>query len=163
MSKINKSINILEKFVNDPKKGLPTNIFYFIGRMTPYINIDILINSKIYGTLLTWREDPHTGNGWHIPGGIVRFKEKIEKRIFKVGKTELGINISKFKGPIEINQMINKKKERSHFISLLYSCELSGKELKKILIICKKNKKIKFFKKPPKNLLKLHTMYKKYF
>ncbi len=163
MSKINKSINILEKFVNDPKKGLPTNIFYFIGRMTPYINIDILINSKIYGTLLTWREDPHTGNGWHIPGGIVRFKEKIEKRIFEVGKTELGINVSKFKGPIEINQMINKKKERSHFISLLYSVEPSGKELQKILIICKKNKKIKFFKKPPNNLLKSHTVYKKYF
>ena len=43
---INKSINILEKFVNDPKKGLPKNMFYFIGRMTPYINVDILINSN---------------------------------------------------------------------------------------------------------------------
>jgi hypothetical protein len=59
--------------------------------------------------------------------------------------------------------MINKNKERSHFISLLYSCMLSRKELKKMLIICEKNKKIKFFKKPPKNLLKLHAVYKKYF
>lgn len=163
MFKINKSINILEKFVNNPKKGLPTDIFYFIGRMTPYVNVDVLIKSKIYGTLLTWREDPHTGNGWHIPGGIIRFKEKIEKRIFKVGKTELGINISKFEGPIEMNQMISSKKERSHFISLLYSCKLSENELNKILTICKKNEKIKFFKKPPKNLLKMHNIYKKYF
>ena len=163
MNKINKSINILEKFVNDPKKGLPTNMFYFIGRMTPYVNVDILINSKIHGTLLTWREDPHTGNGWHIPGGIIRFKEKIEKRIIKVGKTEMGINISKFKGPIEINQMINKKKERSHFISLLYNCKLNRKELKKLLVICKKSNKIKFFKKPPKNLLRFHNIYKDYF
>lgn len=130
--------------------------------MTPYVNVDILVKSKIYGTLLTWREDPHTGNGWHIPGGIIRFKEKIEKRILKVGKNELGINISKFKGPIEINQMISNKRERSHFISLLYNCELSDKELNKMLIICKNNTKIKFFKKPPKHLLKLHKVYKKY-
>jgi len=163
VNKINKSINTLEKFVNDPKKGLPTNMFYFIGRMTPYINVDLLIYSKIYGTLLTWREDPHTGNGWHIPGGIIRFKEKIERRIFKVGKTELGINISKFEGPIEINQIINNNKERSHFISLLYNCKLNRKELKKLLVICKKNNKIKFFKKPPKNLLRFHNIYKDYF
>ena len=35
--KISKSINLLEKYVQKPTKGLPEDIFYFVGRLTPYI------------------------------------------------------------------------------------------------------------------------------
>lgn len=160
--KIKKNIRYLEKSIADPKKGLPDDIFYFIGRMTPYVNVDLLIQSPIHGTLLTWREDLNTGSGWHIPGGIIRFKEKIKDRIFKVGITEIGINILKFKGPLEFSQLISHKKERSHFISLLYQCEITVSQLKEILRICKKNKGIKFFKKVPKKMLKLQVNYKKF-
>ena len=163
MNQTLRSIKYLENSVKDPTAGLSQSIFYFIGRMTPYINVDLLIQSPIYGTLLTWRDDPYSGTGWHIPGGIIRFKEKIKDRIFKVGKGELGIKIRKFKGPIELNEIITNKIERSHFISLLYKCELEDMELKKILNICKKSKKIMFFKKVPKNFLKLHLIYEKYF
>ena len=41
-------------------------------------------------TLLAWRDDHLNGKGWHIPGGIIRFKESIKKRINEVAKNEIG-------------------------------------------------------------------------
>ena len=46
---------------------------------------------------MTWRDDKYSGKGWHLPGGIIRFREKINQRIANVGKTELNIKISKIK------------------------------------------------------------------
>ena len=69
----------IEKKINNPKKGLPDEIFYFVGRLTPYINVDLLIKSPTEGTLMTWRDDKYSGKGWHLPGGIIRFREKIKK------------------------------------------------------------------------------------
>ena len=163
MIKISKSINLLEKYVQKPTKGLPEDIFYFVGRLTPYINVDLIIRCPINGVLLTWRNDKFSGKGWHIPGGIIRFKEKIKERIKKVGINELGIKINNFEGPVEINEIIVNQKERSHFISLLFECFIQKKEKKKLNEIIKKNKNMKFFKKKPKKFLKIQEIYKDYF
>ena len=163
MIKIYNSIKLLEKYAQNLKKGLPEDIFYFVGRLTPYVNVDLIIRCPINGVLLTWRNDKFSGKGWHIPGGIIRFKEKIKERIKKVGKNELGIKIYKFKGPIEINEIIVNQKERSHFISLLFECYVQKKEKKKLDEIIKNNKNMKFFKKKPKNFLKIQEIYKDYF
>jgi ADP-ribose pyrophosphatase YjhB (NUDIX family) len=162
MKNVSKSIVTLEKFAKNPKKGLPDEVFYFIGRMTPYINVDLLIKCPINGTLLTWRNDSYSGKGWHIPGGIIRFKEKIKNRIFKVAKNELDINIKSYQGPLAVNQIISNQKNRSHFISLLYSCDVDMGELNKLLEISKKNKFLRFFKNKPKKLLKWHNIYSKF-
>jgi colanic acid biosynthesis protein WcaH len=128
--------------------------------MTPFINVDLLIKTK-YGVLLTWRDDVHSGKGWHIPGGIVRYKEHINSRIGKVASSELGIKItdSKF---IELNEIIVKrKKNRAHFISLLYECTVSNEDINYLINISSKSAdSINFFKKPPVNLLKYHLIYK---
>lgn len=162
MSQLQLKISNIEKEIKNPKKGLKDEVFFFIGRLTPYINVDLLIQCPKRGTLLTWREDIHTGRGWHIPGGIIRFREKIKKRVAEVAKQELKIKLNHTQGPIEINEIITKKKERSHFISLLYKCSLTKKEIEKLDKIIKKNKKIKFFKSSPIKLLKWHKIYKKY-
>jgi ADP-ribose pyrophosphatase YjhB (NUDIX family) len=162
MKKILNSIKFIEKSVKYPKKGLPDNIFYFVGRMTPFINVDLLIKCPDYGTILTWREDKFTGKGWHIPGGIIRFKEKIEYRIKKTGQSELGVKIKNFKGPIVINEIFANQRDRSHFISMLFQCYLSKKETIRLLEITKSNKNIKFFKTKPKNLLNWHKIYSKF-
>lgn len=162
MENIKKKILKIEKLIPNPSHSLPKDIFYFIGRVTPYINVDLLIRCPEKGTLLTWRQDNITGFGWHIPGGIIRFRENIKKRIQEVAKSELGIRISNYKGPIEINEIISNLKERSHFISLLYSCYLSKNQKSKLEKILKKNPNIKFFKSVPKNLLKWHKIYKNY-
>lgn len=162
MNNIKKKIIAIEKTIKRPTHSLPKDIFLFVGRLTPFINVDLLINCPKRGTLLTWRNDSLTGSGWHIPGGIIRFREKIDTRIQLVAKSELGIKILKYNGPIEINEIISNLKERSHFISLLYQCSLSKKENIKLNNILKKNSKIKFFKFKPKNLLKWHKIYSDY-
>ena len=67
-------------------------------------------------------------------------------------------------GPISTNEIILKKQlERSHFISLLYDCKIGDEQLLILEEIIKKDKKINFFKKKPKDFLKLHEIYAKYF
>ena len=55
------NLNQIEKKINNPKRGLPDKIFYFVGRLTPYINVDLLIRSPTEGTLMTWRDDKYSG------------------------------------------------------------------------------------------------------
>ena len=42
-----KKIRDLELKINNPKKGLPDEIFLFLGRISPLINVDLLIKNKI--------------------------------------------------------------------------------------------------------------------
>jgi hypothetical protein len=154
-------IDLLNKY--NPVDGLPNSIFYFIGRNTPYINVDLLIKVPGEGVVLTWRDDEYTGKGWHIPGGIIRFREKWDERIKEVAKLELKITGISFDGPCQVSQIITNKIDRSHFISLLFNCTISEKNIKKLKQQVKDNgNKINFFKKSPKNLLKYHSIYKKF-
>ena len=49
--------NILDG-MNDPRDGLQDEIFHFIRRVTPLINVDLLIRCD-GRTLLAWREDEY--------------------------------------------------------------------------------------------------------
>ena len=122
---INQCIDLIEKSLDSPTKGLPENIFLLLSRLTPLINVDLLIKNDQNQTLLTWRRageiyDP----GWHIPGGIVRYKEKIVERIQAVAKNELNSKVVFSDTPLAINEIMLKQINRGHFISLLYSCKL---------------------------------------
>ena len=84
-------IKIIEKKIPNKKKGLPNDVFLFASRIMPMINVDLLIKDKKLGTLLTWRKKGEKyPAGWHVPGGIIRFKEKASERVKKVAKLELG-------------------------------------------------------------------------
>ena len=75
------AIKFLKQNVPNPSKGLPEDLFYYISSTTPLINVDLLIKDENGRTLLAWRNDQYIDRkGWHIPGGIVRYKETIEKR-----------------------------------------------------------------------------------
>ena len=80
--------------VKNAKEGLPIDVFYFVSQLTPLINVDLLIKNKKGQVLLTWRDDRFYGPAWHIPGGIIRFKEKIEHRIEQVAQLELGASVN---------------------------------------------------------------------
>jgi colanic acid biosynthesis protein WcaH len=111
--------------IDDPNQGLPQEVFYFVSQLTPLINVDLLIQNKAGQTLLTWRDDKFYGPAWHIPGGIIRFKEKIEDRIAKVADTELGCKVKFDEQPIRVTPLVSSSRNvRGHFISLLYTCEL---------------------------------------
>ena len=164
MSKLKNLISELETNVTNASEGLLDEIFYFVSRLTPFVNVDLLIDIPEKGILLTWRDDEYTGAGWHIPGGIIRLKENAKKRVDFVAKNELGIKIDSAKGPVGFNEVIANQKDRSHFISLLYSCSIDEENLD---IINKKivqyPKQINFFKKKPKKLIPWHDIYADFF
>ena len=121
------AVQILVDAVPDPNTGLPDEIFYYISRTTPFINVDLLIKDAQGRTLLAWRDDEHAGTGWHVPGGIIRFKETIEERIRQVSLREIGTLVDFDPQPLAVNEMIHHDRDlRGHFISLLYSCRLDG-------------------------------------
>lgn len=116
----------LMTFIDNPRLGLPEEVFYFISQLTPLVNVDLLIKNEKGQTLLTWREDHFYGPGWHIPGGIIRFKETAETRIYKVAEKELGACVSFDPEPLCVRQIMAENRDvRGHFISLLYACRLT--------------------------------------
>ncbi|MFA6549286.1 MAG: NUDIX hydrolase [Candidatus Margulisiibacteriota bacterium] len=124
---IKKIVNLLEAQVDNPSVGLQDELFLFISKITPLVNVDLLIKNKNNQTLLTWREDGLYPPGWHIPGGIVRYKEKMFDRIIAVAASELGVKIRYNKTPLAMNECIQpRRRVRGHFISFLYECKIIG-------------------------------------
>lgn len=162
--KLNQAIKFIENQIDNPSKGLPEEVFLFLSRLTPMVNVDLLIKNEQGGTLLAWRDDQYAGAGWHIPGGIIRYKEDMKTRIKKTIKTEIGLPVKFEPVPIAINQLIHKNHQnRAHFISLLFKCFLSNKYIiKNKNITSKDNGYLAWHKSCPKNLIKVHKLYKSY-
>ncbi len=162
---MDKLIKSLEKYIKDPKKGLPEPVFLFLTRISPMINVDLLIKNSKGETLLTWRKKGEKyPAGWHVPGGIIRFKEKTENRIRKVAKIELGRDVFFKKKPLVIKEIFLNQINRSHFISILYLCRLKeslNPKLRKNKVFMQKYK-MKWFSKCPKNIIRPHLMYKNF-
>ncbi len=119
------AIKVLDASIPNPTQGLPDPVFYFVSRLTPLVNVDLLIKDEKGRTLLAMRNDPYAGKGWHVPGGIVRFKETLEARIQEVARTEIGVPVHWEPKPAVVHQLIHEKRDvRGHFISLLYKCFL---------------------------------------
>ncbi len=120
------SIDEIERRIG-PGSGLPEDVFLFVSRLTPLVNVDLLIRNDTGQTLLTWRSDRFHGPGWHVPGGIIRFKERAEDRIRAVAAAELGTTVDYDTAPMFVQQSIAAaRRDRGHLISLLYSCRLKG-------------------------------------
>ena len=161
---ITDAIKFLEKQVPNPSTGLPDELFYYISKTTPLVNVDLLIKDEKGRILLSWRNDKYCGKGWHVPGGIVRFKETLEERVKKVAETEIGVEVTFDKTPVAINQCILKERDiRGHFISILYICHVPD-------TFIPKNKGrsrddagyLMWHDSIPSDLIKFHEMYKKY-
>jgi ADP-ribose pyrophosphatase YjhB (NUDIX family) len=158
-------IRRLESAIGNPEKGLPEEVFLFISGVTPLINVDLLIKNDKGETLLTWRDDGLCVPGWHVPGGIIRYKEKITERIVAVAKNELGAKIEYENEPLKITEIIHPtRKVRGHFISMLYECVLIGT----LSVKLKFNKKTPkqgqwaWHSKCPDNIIAFHEVYRKY-
>lgn len=144
---------------------LPHNLFLLLSRLTPLINVDLLIQDAVGHTLLTWREDAFYGPGWHVPGGIIRFKETAAQRIAAVARAELGAEVRAEPEPCKISELFAPHRDvRGHFISLLYRCELIT-PLDAALRFgdgAPKNGEWHWFDRCPNNLIPAHEIYRPY-
>jgi colanic acid biosynthesis protein WcaH len=117
----------LEQLAAPPEAGLGEELFLLVSRLTPMINVDLLIKDATGHTLLTWRDDEFYGPGWHVPGGIIRYRESFADRIHAVARNELKTSVSFEKTPIAIHEVISPAAQaRGHHISMLYRCHLQG-------------------------------------
>lgn len=115
---------LIQASVGDATQGLPEEVFELASSIVPMINVDLFLQDPKGRILMAWREDPICGCGWHIPGGIIRFKETAEERIQKTAQAELGVSVRAEAEPMAISQFILPQDVRGHFISLLYRCFL---------------------------------------
>ena len=119
------SIATLESALGNPHTGLPEEVFLFASRIMPLVNVDLLIQNDAGHTLLTWRDDEYFGQGWHLPGGIIRYKETAADRLRACAHQELGAEISFDPAPLLVSETIRPCRSRGHFISLLFRCQLT--------------------------------------
>lgn len=120
---LREAIAALKRYA-EPGKDLPEELFLFISSVTPLVNVDLLIKDESNRTLLTWRDDEFYGKGWHVPGGIIRFKEDAQARVAEVAKQELGCSVKADPAPMLVTESFSPHLERGHFISLLFRCDL---------------------------------------
>ena len=105
-------IEALEAAIGDPRRGLPEDVFRFVSRITPLINVDLLIQDDRSRTLLTWRDDEFFGPGWHVPGGIIRYKESAADRLRACAREELGADVSFDPAPLLVSETIRAENTR---------------------------------------------------
>ena len=119
-------IKAIDEAVGDATKGLPQAVFDLVGRLSPIVNVDLLIRNERRETLLTWRHD-ELYHGWHVPGGVVRFKEQMSRRVAEVARLELGAAVTVNPEPAAITQIINPSRSaRGHFVAFLFECHLTS-------------------------------------
>ncbi len=117
----------LEARAGESRQDLPEDLFLLLTRLTPLVNVDLLIKDDQNRTLLTWRDDEFYSAGWHLPGGVIRFRETAAERLSAVARNELGAEVIFDSRPLWVAEMIDHTREiRGHFISLLYRCALAS-------------------------------------
>ncbi|HOY32841.1 MAG TPA: hypothetical protein PKW80_13265 [Bacteroidales bacterium] len=165
MMKISDALKVIYDGISNPCDGLPEDVFLFVSGITPMINVDLLIKDERNRTLLSWRDDTYCGTGWHVPGGIIRFKETIENRIIEVAKVEIGTPVEFEPGPVAICQtIIAESRTRGHFISLLFKCFLSEQfVLNSTGLSVNDAGFLAWHEKCPENLIPMQDMYRNYF
>lgn len=166
--KLTEYINILREAGIDYSQGLPEELFLYVSSVTPIPNVDLLITNEKKQLLLSWRDDPYFGRGWHIPGGCIRFGETMYERIQKTALEEIGAEVIVNGGPIAVKDVICKGRtglknpnERGHQLAILYDCNVQGNYK-----ICNGDKKenapgyLKWFDRIPEDILSVHEVYK---
>lgn len=161
---ISEAIALLDQHAMEPSKGLPYELFCLVSRLTPLVNVDLLIKDENGRTLLAWRDDQYAGRGWHVPGGIVRFKETLVERVLKVAEAEIGAAVSFDRIPAAVNECIHPDyTTRGHFISFLFRCSLTGTFVPPNKGLAPHDRGyLKWHDTCPADLIAYHSMYRDY-
>lgn len=157
------AIGHLKRHIENPTKGLPQEIFDFVTSIMPMVNVDLLIKDESNRTLLSWRDDGFQEPGWHVPGGILRYKETLEHRVNEVALNEIGAAMNFDALPLCMNQIICEHSTRGHAISFLYHCFLSADV--PLPNACRPSTEagyLEWHSGCPENLIPVHEIYRRY-
>lgn len=117
----------------EQEKGIGKELFLFASTLMPVINVDLLVLDWKKRVLLSWRDDPYSGTGWHVPGTCIRFRESLDESVKRCAKEELGTEVRFVPEPVKVYEFrlntprqIADQRERGHFITLVYRCEVPG-------------------------------------
>ncbi len=161
---LHEAIARLDEAAGKPGMDLPEELFLFISRVTPLVNVDLLVKDEHGHTLLTWRDDEFYGSGWHVPGGIIRYKEHAADRIRKVAEQEIGSPVEFDPVPIVIIETMSEQRERGHFLSMLYRCRLLGEPDPALRALERPRRgDWKWHTGTPDDLLPVHQVYERFF
>ncbi len=79
--------------MSEEKHPLTQSEFTEIYSKVPRLTVEIIINGN-KGLFLTRRSIEPCKGMWHLPGGTVRFGEKLTEAVARIAKRELGVNVS---------------------------------------------------------------------
>lgn len=165
MKELEEHIQAIDRAVGDARRGLPKAVFELISRLTPLVNVDLLLRNQKGETLLTWRSDEFY-LGWHIPGGVIRFKEQMADRIAEVGRIELGASVAMVRiEPVAITPITHPSRAvRGHFISFLFECALTGSldESRRFVGDEPRNGQWAWHSSCPSTIIKQHEIYRRF-
>jgi colanic acid biosynthesis protein WcaH len=147
--------------VSDASSGLPDDVFRLVSALTPLANVDLLIQDDRSRTLLTWRDDELFGTGWHVPGGIIRYKETMAGRIRACAREELGADVIVDDVPLMVMETFAAHRTRGHHISLLFRCRLAGAPDERLRAVADPPLpgQWRWHSGPPENLLAMQLPY----
>ncbi len=72
---------------------IPQDLYDVIFNRIPRATVDLVIRDKEKGILLTRRNIEPYKNLWHLPGGMVRFKETLSDAVERIAKKELHVEV----------------------------------------------------------------------
>ena len=73
---------------------LPQEEFDWIFSRVPRLTVELVIASTARGVLLALRDRGPCKGLWHLPGGTVRFGERVVEAVRRVAQDELGLTVS---------------------------------------------------------------------
>lgn len=127
----------------NPKGYLSDEDFKQIYAKVPRLCVDLVIRND-RGILLALRKAEPFKGMWNLPGGTLYKGEKVSEAAIRIGKNEMGINVSPTKclGYIEY---LNEPRNGNiiHTVSVVMEAQADVKE----------NQELKFFKELPENLV----------
>ncbi len=88
----------LDNLTNDDLKNLrnflPDELYELVFKLVPRLCVDIVIVNKHNDSVVLVTRDIGANVGmWNIPGGWIKYNERIEKAIVRKAKQETGLNI----------------------------------------------------------------------
>ncbi len=129
--------------------------FKDIYSRVPRLTVDVIIQTQA-GVLMTLRQHESWHNLWHLPGGTVYYREKVEASVKRIAQDELGISVKVLK-LLGYTECFSEEKERGYgySVGLAFVCQTA----ESVPTITPNGEAVNFFWSPPPNIVFEHREF----